>query len=54
MNIHMDRTVPFDENQTVDVRKSSGLKHSSLNQSSGASGGFPIKGKGLGNSVVKK
>jgi hypothetical protein len=52
MNIHMDGklSLPFDENQTVGVRKS-GLKHSLQSPSDG---GFPIKPKGLGCSVVKK
>lgn len=52
MNIHVNGnlSVPFDENQTIGVRKS-GLKHS-LQQSS--DGGFPVKAKGLGGSVVKK
>ena len=42
-------SLPFDENQTIGVRKS-GLKHSL--QSS--DGGFPVKSKGLGGSAVKK
>jgi hypothetical protein len=53
MNIHMDGhlPLPFDENQSVGVRKS-GLKHS-LQQPS--DGGFPAKAKGLGGgSAMKK
>mmetsp|Transcript_25772 Transcript_25772/g.43441 ORF Transcript_25772/g.43441 Transcript_25772/m.43441 type:complete len:208 (-) Transcript_25772:197-820(-) len=52
MNIHCDGKVslPFDENQSVGVRKA-GLKHA-LQQPS--DGGFPTKSKGLGGSVKKK
>lgn len=52
MNIHADGNLshPFDENQTIGVRKS-GLKHS-LQQST--DGGFPSKSKGLGGSAMKK